>query len=431
MSYMERIAMAQRELERVHVLTLVLEGQLPLKRAAELLELSYRQTLRLKASLADKGPPGLVHGNVGRSPPNRIKEATREKIVELSMNEYSNFNDVHFCEELAEKKGIHIGRETLRRILRATGKPAKRRRRPQKHHRRRERSASKGLMLIWDGSHHHWFGPELPACTLMAAIDDADNEVPFAMFCKEETSAAYLELLQGVLRRRGIPLSIYMDRHSALKRNDSHWSLEEQLAGERNPTQVGMALRDLGIKPIFAMSPQAKGRIERLFDTLQDRLLAELGLNNIRSIDDANHFLKRNFLTKFNRKFKRKPSEQKSSYRSAKGLELKRILSFRYTATVSNYNEVSIGGIRIPIPKDSTGRGFAKSKVDVRQHLDGRWSVYYHNKKIAKFKSTPVTEPLRYRRKSSKKKTKAAFEEILIYSGETSHSQCDIFAGQL
>jgi transposase len=431
MSYMGRIAMTQSELQKLQVLSCALEGQLPLKRAAAMLEVSYRHALRLKATLAAQGPPGLVHGNVGRPPTNRIDDVTRARILDLAEKRYSAFNDVHLAEMLAEQDGIRIGRETLRRILRAAGRPPKRIRRPKRYHRQRERSPAKGLMLIWDGSPHRWFGPGVPACTLMSVIDDADNEVPSAFFCPEETSAAYLELLQGVVRSRGIPLSIYMDRHSALKRNDPHWSLEEQLVGQRNPTQVGMALRDLGIKPIFALSAQAKGRIERLFLTLQDRLTAELALENIRSIDEANRFLRRTFLLKFNKRFMHQPATDKTVYRSAQGLDLKRILSFRYQATVANDNTVRVGGKTIQIHRDKTGRGFAKARVDVRQHLDGSWTVYYQDRPIARARPTPLTEPLRYLCKTSRPKTKGAAPEVFLYSPHASPPQCDIFAGQL
>ena len=431
MSYMERIAMTQRELHRTQVVTLALEGQLPLQRVAELLGVSYRHALRLKASLAAQGPPGLIHGNVGRAPPNRIDDATRSTIMKLAEKRYHDFNDVHLSEVLAEEHGIRIGRETLRRILRASGRSSKRKRRAKKHHKRRERSPSKGLMLLWDGSHHRWFGPHLPACTLMAAIDDADSEVPFAFFCKEETSAAYLNLVKGVLRRRGIPMSIYMDKHSALRRNDPHWSIEEQLRGVRNPTQVGMALNDLGILSIFAHSPQAKGRVERVFDTFQDRLVAELRLKGIQSIDEANKYLLRVFLRRHNGRFKRKPANKKSSYRLPQGLDIKRILSFRYQATVANDNTISVGGKIIQIHQDKTGRGFAKARVDVRQHLDGSWSVYLKDKKIARDKATTVAEPLRFKRKSTRNKTKGTYSDMLVYCPNTSPTQCDIFAGQL
>jgi transposase len=423
--------MTQKELQRVQVLVRVREGQLPLTNAAAALGVCYRQALRLKAAFVARGPQGLIHGNLGRAPPNRIDDQTRRRILELAENTYSGFNDVHCAEMLAEREGISIGRETLRRLLRASGRAPKRSRRLKKYHRRRERSPSKGLMLLWDGSPHPWFGPDHPSCTLMLAIDDADSEAVCAFFVAQETSEAYLRLLRGILQRRGIPVTIYMDRHGSLKRNDSHWSLQEQLAGERNPTQVGMALRDLGIKPIFALSAQAKGRVERAFDTFQDRLVPELGLANICSIQEANRFLTKQFLPRFNRRFASKNTATSSSYRSAAGLDLKYILSFRYPATVSNDNTVSVGGLLIQIPKDTTCRGYAKAKVDVRQHLDGTWSVYYHEKCIARKSATPFTEPLRYRRKGFEKTTKAADQEILIYSPRFSPSPCDIFAGQL
>ena len=428
---MERIAMTERELHRTQVVTLAVEGQLPLHRVAELLGVSYRHALRLKAALLAKGPPGLIHGNLGRAPANRISDATRKQVLELAQSHYHDLNDVHLSEVLEEEHGIVLGRETLRRILRAAGRPSKRKRRPKKYHKRRERSPSKGLMLLWDGSPHRWFGPEQPACTLMAAIDDADNEVPFALFSKEETSVAYLELLRGVLRRCGIPMSIYMDKHSSLKRSDPFWSIEEQLAGKRRPTQVGRVLRDLGIQPIFAHSPQAKGRIERLFDTLQDRLVPALRLKGINNIEDANRYLQQNYLRSHNGRFKYTPASKKSSYRSAKGLDIKRILSFRYEATVANDNTVSVGGLVIQIPRDKTGRGYAKARVEVRQHLDGSWSVYKNDNRIARAKATTVAEPLKFKRKTKTNKTKGAYSEMLVYAPNTSPTQCDIFAGQL
>ncbi len=424
--------MAEKELFRVQVLSIVLEGQLPLKDAASRLGVSYRHARRLKAKLKRAGPPGLAHGNRGRPPANRIPTAFRKRICALAAGEFSGLNDTHFTELLAERENLCLGRETLRSILRQAGIPAKRRRRPKRHHRRRLRSPAKGLMVLWDGSPHHWFGTTQPPCTLMAALEDADGELLGAFFTPQETTEAYLRLLLAILRRHGIPTSIYQDKHSALKRNDPHWSLEEQLAGQQNPTQVGMALRDLGIPPIFANSPQAKGRIERLFGTAQDRLVAEMKLDGITSIPKANAYLKERWRRRFNKRFQTKAVSAKSCFRSPKGLDLKRILSFRYNATVSNDNIVSVGGLKIPVPPGPNLRGFAKARVDVRQHLDGSWSVYYHDKRIAKAKPTPLVEPLRLRAKSKlTKKTPGAHEELLLYAPLPTTTPEDIFAEQL
>jgi hypothetical protein len=166
-------------------------------------------------------------------------------------------------------------------------------------------------MVLWDGSPHPWFGPEHPPCCLMAAIDDATGKLLAARFFPFEGSAGYLWLLKEMVNQYGILMIIYQDRYGALHRNDNHWSLEEQLAGRQEPAQVGLALQALGIEPISALSAQAKGRVERLFATLQDRLIAELRLRNIKTIEEANPFFQSIFLKDFNRRFTVRPRESK------------------------------------------------------------------------------------------------------------------------
>jgi transposase len=408
--------MSSKELTRYQVLSGVLEGQLALQDAAVALGVSPRQTRRLLQRLSKEGPEGLVHGNRGRPAANRTGDTLRKQILALVEDRYGDFNDTHLTEILAEREEISIGRETLRSILRSAGHRPKRKRRPKRHHRRRERSATKGLMILWDGSFHRWFGDDQPAVTLMAAVDDADGELIAAFFTPQETSEAYLRLLRAVVERRGKPASIYQDRHSALKRNDSHWSLEEQLAGRQHPTQVGQALEDLAIQPIFALSPQAKGRVERLFGVLQDRLLAEMSLDGSADIEAANRYLKEHWIRRYNRRFRKEPRSKDSSYTSCSGLDLHKILAFRYQATVLNDNTVRLGGLTIDIPPGPRYRSYAKAKVDVRQHLDGAWTVYYHEQTIAKAPASPVAEPLRYLMKTNgKKHTKAARQELFVY----------------
>ncbi len=244
-------------------------------------------------------------------------------------------------------------------------------------------------------------------------MDDADGELIEAFFTPRETSAAYLSLLDGVLRRRGIPLSVYQDCHSALKRNDKHWSLQEQLAGERQPTQVGMALKDLGIQPIFALSPQAKGRVERLFGTLQDRLLAEMRLDGITNIEAANSYLRDYWIERFNMRFRKQSASPEVCFRPTEGLDLNRILAFRYPATVGNDNAIRLKGKLIDIPPVLGGRTYARASVDVRQHLDGSWSVYHLDRLIASAPTSPFREPLVCRRK--RKSARAGDELVLLY----------------
>ena len=426
------MVLSAREVSRIHLLGCVVEGQLPLHDAAVRLRLSLRQARRLLRRLQREGPASLAHGNRGRSPHNKTPEATRQRILKWVGDQAVAFNDTHLAELLATRFGISIGRETLRCILRGAGLPPKRRRRPKLHRSRRLRSASKGLMVIWDGSPHHWFGPDRPACTLMAAIDDADSELLDAFFAPRETSEAYLRLLQGVLRRRGIPLVVYQDRHSALRRNDDHWSLEEELQGSRRPTQVGLALRDLAVQPIFALSPQAKGRVERLFGVLQDRLVAEMALEGIGDIAAGNAYLRASGIRRYNQRFSLSPANARSSFRSPAGLDLKRILSFRYEATVSNDHRVSVGGLLLSIPPGPQHRGYAGARVDVRQHLDGSWSVYYRDRPIARHAPTPLAEPLRYRRrKRGQGNDRPAHEDVLLYNPNPTPLPEDIFARQL
>jgi transposase len=412
--------MGHRELVRYRVLSLVLEGQLALQDAAAKLGLSVRQARRLLRAVEERDARGLVHGNRGRTPPNRTDEEVRKKVLAWVAEDgtYCGLNDTHLCELLAEREGIQIGRETLRSLLRQAGFRAKRRRRPRQHHRRRERSAVKGLMVLWDGSPHRWLGPQCPELTLMAAVDDADGELLAAFFVPNETTEAYLRLLQDILTRRGVPASIYQDRHGALRRNDDRWSLEEQLAGRQHPTQVGQALEDLAIRAIFALSPQAKGRIERLFATLQDRLLAELRLARIGSLDQANRFLADSWIDRYNRRFQKRSAKAGSAYRPVARLDLRRILAFRYPATVLNDNTVRLGGLILDIPPGPRRRSYAQAHVDVRQHLDGSWTVYYQNQPIANAPASPLAEPLRYRTHRSKRRSKGAPQEHFVYLPE-------------
>jgi hypothetical protein len=230
----------------------------------------------------------------------------------------------------------------------------------------------------------------------MAAIDDATGKLLAARFFPFEGSSGYLWLLKEMVKKYGIPMVIYQDRHGALNRNDSHWSLEEQLAGRQEPTQVGLALEALGIESISALSPQAKGRVERLFATLQDRLGAELRLKGIVTLEEANRFLQSIFIKGFNRRFAVRAKESQKAWREApKDLDLDRIISFRYLATVGNDNTVRLGGLILDIPPGPQGRSYAKAKVEARQLLNGSWRIYAQDQLIAKHSSTSLKEPVR------------------------------------
>ena len=419
----EKIFMSQRQLQRLEVMGLVEAGKMKLKEAAETIGLSYRQTKRIRKRVKEEGIKGVVHGNSGKASNHRMKEGIKAEVLKLSQKVYGEFNDQHFTEKLVEEEGIEVSRETVRKIRRGAGIGPKRKRRGKRHRRRRERRAQEGLMVLWDGSPHRWLGPDHPPCCLMAAMDDATGALLAARFFPFEGSSGYLWLLRRIVNRYGIPVSIYQDRHGSLHRNDDHWSLEEQLAGRQEPTQVGCALQALGIQPIFALSAQAKGRIERLFGILQDRLMAELGLAGKTTLEGANEFLESPFRRVFNRRFSVSPTLSEKAWRKVSpGLDLNRIISFRYLTKVDLDNTVRLGGLVMDIPPGPQGRSYAKAKVEVRQLLDGSWRIYYQDQLIAKHPSTTLQEPLRaLKRTNGRRKGAASFNWVYLSSAQQIH----------
>jgi transposase len=412
----EGTRMSQKDMHRFHVLRNVLEGKASLSEAARALGVSYRHAKRLKKASGEGGLAGILHGNRGRAPANKTDPALGEKIVALSSEQYSGFNDSHFTEMLLEREGIAISRETVRRLRREAGIKPKQKRRQRKHHRRRPRKVAEGMMMLWDGSPHRWFGDGAEPCCLMAAMDDATGRILSLFFCDQESSWGYFKLLEAVVANYGIPGSVYQDRHSALVRNDDFMSLEEQFAGRQDPTQVGEALRAFGIKPLVALSPQAKGRVERLFATLQDRLVACLGLEKIKDMEKANAYLEEQFIHAFNGKFAVEPQDVVSLWRkTAQNLDLARVLSFRYEATVGNDNAIRFSGMTIDIPPGKGGRSYAGQRVELRQLLDGSWRVYCNDLVIAVAESTAIAEPIRAKRR--RKGVPAAHDSFWVYMG--------------
>jgi hypothetical protein len=309
-----------------------------------------------------------------------LPEPVRECILTLARTRYAGFNDHHLCEKLAAFEGLSLGRETLRRLLRAAGLGSPRKRRAPTHRLRRLARAREGEMLLLDASLHPWLEERGPQLTLLGLLDDATRKVLAAEFFPTEDARGYFRLLHRVLRRHGIPLSLYGDRHSVFVRNDDHWSVEEQLAGKRQPTQFGRALAQLGVTYIAANSPQAKGRIERLWGTFQDRLTSELRLADATELGGANAVLRR-FLSDYNRRFGRAPRESETAWRPAPQ-DLDRICCFLHERSVSNDNVVQWGGRRFQIPPQPKRFSFAGAKVQIYESLQGRISIYYANTKL-------------------------------------------------
>ena len=386
--------MKPKEQQRALVLAGVLEGRYTGSEAARVLELSPRQIRRLKQALVRDGPGALVHGNRGRSPAHALDPVLRARVAALSAGAYAGCNDQHFTELFVEHEGIVLSRSTVRRIRRVAGVRSPQRRRAPKHRARRERMPQAGMLLQVDGSRHQWLGPDGPWLTLIGGIDDATGDVPWAVFREQEDAQGYLLLLQQVARRRGIPLALYSDRHTIFQhRADAPLSVEERLAGGRQRTQVGRVLHELEITWIGARSPQAKGRVERLWRTLQDRWGQELRLRGGTTSAQANAVLPE-LLAQHNTRFRQRAEVPGSAYRRPpEGVAARDLFCFKYWRTVTNDNVVTLGDRTIAIPPGPLRRSYAKARVEIREHLDGSASVHYQGRCIAR--QNAIAGPLR------------------------------------
>ena len=377
--------MSEKQWKRLDAIERLAQGALTSRETGQVLGLSVRQVRRLRRAVEKHGREGVLHGNTGRAPKHRVSAKVRARIVKLRSVKYTGFNDQHFTEKLCEVEGVKISRVSVRRVLRAAGIAAPRRRRSTKHRRRRDRKAQGGMMMLWDASRHQWLEERGPMLCLMGAVDDASGELlPGAHFVEQECAAGYLKVLKAIAEQKGLAWSAYMDRHGSLKRNDDYWTLEEELRGEQDPTQVGRALKALEIEVIYALSPQAKGRVERLWGTLQDRLVSELRLVGASTAVQANAVLQ-SFTADHNSRFALSPTDPVSAWRRVRReMDLERVCSFYYEATVLKDNTVRLGGnIVIDIPPGPRKRSYAGVRVEVRQCLDTSWRVYSGEQLIA------------------------------------------------
>lgn len=371
-----------RDERRVQVLNRMLAGLLTAGEAAPLLGVGERQARRLLAAYREEGPRSIVHGNRGRRPSHSTPEELRLKVLALATGRYASFNHSHLTEMLAEHEGISLSRATIVRILGEVGvrSPKPQTRRP-KHRSRRERKPQVGMLLQVDASLHAWLQERGPRLTLLALIDDAGSRVEAARFRDSEDTHGYFLLLRDLCLKVGVPQALYTDKHGVFWPTRSE-SLEDQLAGRRSPTQFGRAMAELGIELIAAHSPQAKGRIERLWGTLQDRLVQELQLANVCTVDQANAFLP-GFLRRFNRRFAIVPESPESAYRPRRSAaELDSILCFKHNRVVSKDNTVRLGQIVLQILPGPSRLGYTHATVTIHESLDARFSVFLEGRHL-------------------------------------------------
>jgi transposase len=390
------VTLNEKEQKRLKVLNLTIGGKLSRKQAAEVMGLSLRHTKRMVAGYQKEGAAALAHGNRGKKPIHALKEEVKIKVSELARTRYVGFNFSHFTEILEEREGTRLSRSSVRRILLKGGVRSPRRRKAPKHRSRRPRFAQEGMLLQIDGSLHDWLEGRGSALCLMGAIDDATGKVPYAHFQEREDSRGYIRMLREITRRYGIPLALYHDRHSIFEITPNHLpSIEDQLEGKRPLTQFERLLQELGIISISANSPQAKGRVERLWNTFQDRLVSELRLAQAKTLDEANLVLA-GFLSRFNRRFAVKAAEPGLAYRKVRdGFKAEEYFCYKHPRTVGTDNVVRFAPHRLQILPSPGRASYARCKVQVYESLDGDLAVYHEGKLLASRKAPLESVKLR------------------------------------
>jgi len=374
----EMVILNRKEQKRLMVLNQVEAGSMTGREVAEVLGLSLSQVRRILAAYRKEGAAALAHGNRGRKPHNALDGSLKKQVVELAQSTYAGCNTQHFTELLAEREGITLCRSSVRCVLLESGIRSPRKRRPPKRRSRRERYLQEGMLLQADGSRHDWLEGRGPWLSLIGAIDDATGKIPHALFREQEDAQGYFLLLRQIVSSYGIPMALYHDRHGIFERSKSvPESLEEQLEGRRAPTQFGRLMEELGITSIPSFSPQARGRIERLWGTFQDRLVSELRLAGARTLKEANQVLW-DFLPRYSQRFAIPAAQSGSAYRQPPGGFIPdEAFCFKYYRTVGLDNVVRFGEHRLQIMPTNGRLSYARARVEIHERLDGSLAVYY------------------------------------------------------
>lgn len=363
--------MSAKEIDKFQVIKKLIGKHIDGTKAAELLHLTTRQIRRLKSKVKQSGAKGLIHGNRGRKSHNQINEKEKKKIIGLLHKHYHDFKPTLANEKLSENHGITRDPKTIRQIMIDEGLWKPRTKKKQSEHRQwRERKSCYGEMIQFDGSYEHWFEDrnDTGEVCLLAAIDDAAGRVVSLRFAEHEGVFPVFGFWQDYLIKNGQPRSIYLDKFST-------YNLNHQLAKENDDTltQFERAASELRIELIKANSPQAKGRVERLFNTLQDRLIKELRLQNISTVNEANIFLEKTFIPKFNAKFSVEPRNKTDLHKKLNQKEINRlpgIFSRQTKRTVLNDFTFSFKNQWYQLTKEQPATICKKDAVIVEERLD-------------------------------------------------------------
>ena len=369
--------MSRAELKKALVIDKLIQHQITTVEAAEVLGLSPRQVLRLKAKVIEHGSEVLAHGNRGRVPAHTIPDVVRQTVIQTYNGRYQGANRCHVSELLREHEQIHISPSSVGRILTAAGIAPVRQRRRVNPHRPRDRKPQAGMLWQIDASTHAWLEDRGPSMALHGAIDDATGTVTAAFFRPTEDLVGYLSMMSKGIRKYGVPLALYSDQHTIFFVAQTR-TIEQELTGENQSlSQFGQALSELHIEHIRARSPQAKGRVERMWQTFQDRLIIELRLRNVCTLEEANEILDE-LVDRHNKRFAVAPLDSASAYRAMpEDMPLEHILCLRETRIVTPAQTLSLMGSvyrvetkgKVPLP--------ARKKVQIRHTLSDQYIVYY------------------------------------------------------
>jgi transposase len=339
--------------------------------AAEILGISCRSMRRWKGRYEQQGYDGLYDRRRGQPSPRRVPLATVEKVLELYREQYFDLNVRHFHEKLREEHGIELSYTWVKRALQGAGLVKKRRQRGP-HRKRRERRPLPGMLLHVDGSRHRWFCDDR-WYDLIVVLDDATSQIYYAQLVEQESTRTVLQALREVVEDHGLFCTLYSDRAS-------HFFLTPK-AGEavdrERLTQVGRALQELGIQMIPAYSPQARGRSERSFSTWQGRLPQELRLHQISTVEQANRFLREQYIGEFNRRFAVAPAQRGSAFLSCPRRDLERVFAIQHERVVNRDNTVAVENRCLQIDQTPWRATLAGCRVIVYEHLDGTLSIGY------------------------------------------------------
>ena len=396
MTERRKYLLTMKELNRYGILNDVLKHNIPLTQGARLMGISYRQALRLKKRVKLEGIEGIISRH--REPHNRVPEALREKIVTLYINEYgSRFNILHFKEKLEEEHGINLSYETVRQIL-IKAKCHKVKQHRHKHRSRRKRMPYRGMLLQMDSSQHKWIEGIKEKWWLISVVDDATSEIIYAQFYPRDTMFSNMEVIKEVIKKKGVFLALYVDKASHFK-TTRHSGLWYDNKREQNDTNIQNALSDLGITLMIADSPQGKGRIERHFRTMQDRLINEMWLAKIDNYNDANKFLKEKFFKYYNDKFARNMETAESRYRKlSEGEDLEMIFTMRHIRRVKKDNTIKFYKEIIQLP-EVPKLHLLRAEVEVRLSSKNKIWILYKNKVIHETYLSRNNEELKYQKK--------------------------------